>query len=267
MLENSLDAGSTSIQITIKNGGIDFLQIQDNGHGIHKDSLPILCERFTTSKIRSFDDLTSCTTFGFRGEALASISHVAHLTVLTKTADSLCAYKAKYLDGVLVPFQSGDNPLPKPCAGLTGTTITVEDLFYNMLPRRQALKNYSEETQRIVDVVTKYAVHYGDRMISMTCKRYGATQSSPDVHTPTQSTTLNNIKLCYGSQIARELLPFTICHGYTSVTTSTEGSTTQALPDRYQVPHEPRARGESGEEQSKLRFLLDGFVSAMAIPL
>jgi DNA mismatch repair protein MLH1 len=279
MLENSLDAGATSIQITIKNGGIDFLQIQDNGHGINKDSLPILCERFTTSKIRSFDDLTSCTTFGFRGEALASISHVAHLTVLTKTPDSPCAYKAKYLDGILVPFHASststsgsngeNNPLPKPCAGLTGTTITVEDLFYNMLPRRQAMKNYSEEAQRVIDVVTRYAVHYGDRMISMTCKKYGMTTNSPDVHTPTPSTTLNNIKLCYGPQIARELLPFTISHGYTASTTSTTPPS-----DRYEVPLEPitsttshpeediqiSLNSSSGDE-SKIRFLLDGYVT------
>jgi len=156
MLENCLDAGSTSITVTAKGGGLQLLQIQDNGHGIRVEDLGIVCERFTTSKLRSFEDLKTISTFGFRGEALASITHVAHVTITTKTADSACAYKAKYSDGKLVPLKQGDKPDPKPCAGVTGTTITVEDLFYNMQTRKQAFKNVNEQYQRILDVVTKY---------------------------------------------------------------------------------------------------------------
>ena len=90
-----------------------------------KDDLSILCERFTTSKLKSFEDLTSIGTYGFRGEALASISHIAHLTITTKTAESSCAWRAHYSDGKLVPAKPGQGADPKPTAGRGGTQITV----------------------------------------------------------------------------------------------------------------------------------------------
>jgi DNA mismatch repair protein MLH1 len=90
-----------------------------------KEDLPILCERFTTSKLKAFEDLSSIGTYGFRGEALASISHIAHLSVTTRTKESSCAWRAHYADGKLVSPKPGQSSEPKPIAGRPGTQITV----------------------------------------------------------------------------------------------------------------------------------------------
>lgn len=202
LIENSLDAGSKTISVVVKDGGLKFLQISDTGCGIHKDDLEIVCERFTTSKLRQYEDLSNMSTFGFRGEALASISHVAHLTITTKTPDSNCAYRAVYSDGKLVPAKPGASPDPKPCAGNNGTQITVEDLFYNVPTRRKALKNTTEEYNRILDVMNRYAIHYSG--ISFSCKKQGSNQ--PDLYTPLNATIVDTIRTIYGHAIARELL-------------------------------------------------------------
>jgi DNA mismatch repair protein MLH1 len=205
LLENSLDAGATTISVIVKHGGLELIQIQDNGHGIRKEDLEIVCERFTTSKLSSFDDLKSITTYGFRGEALASMTHVARVTITTRTKESACAYRAKYCDGKLVSSSGlSDKPEIKPTAGIIGTTISVEDLFYNMPTRKQAFKNASDEYQRILDVIAKYSIHFGDSNISFACKKHG--KASADFFAPPSSSTLENIRLAYGIQVATDLL-------------------------------------------------------------
>eukprot|EP00053_Salpingoeca_punica_P020186 m.210080 g.210080 ORF g.210080 m.210080 type:complete len:866 (+) comp17815_c0_seq1:189-2786(+) len=202
MLENSLDAKSTSIVITAKQGGMKLLQIQDNGTGIHKEDMGIVCERFTTSKLATFDDLNRIGTFGFRGEALASISHVAHVTIITRTASSQCAFKAKYSDGKLVPLQEGGSAEPKACAGNKGTQIIVEDLFYNSVTRRKALKNPNEEYAQIAEVVTSYAIH--NSAVAFALRKQGETVA--DVRTPGNCSQLDNICALFGATLKNELL-------------------------------------------------------------
>lgn len=198
LVENSLDAGSTSISVTIKDGGLDYMLIQDNGCGIRKNDLIMVCERFTTSKLTDFADLLSISTFGFRGEALASISHVAHVSIVTKTRQSSCAYKAKYKDGKL---QSEI----RPCAAVAGTAVTIEDLFYNMQVRRQALQRAaSDEYMRILDVIVRYSVHFGDRGIAFTCKKLNG--AAPDLLTAHTGGTVANIRAAYGVTVSKELL-------------------------------------------------------------
>ncbi|PLW11883.1 hypothetical protein PCANC_21973 [Puccinia coronata f. sp. avenae] len=202
LLENSIDAGATSVKITVKDGGAKMLQIQDNGSGIRKADLGILCERFTTSKIRKFDDLSSLRTYGFRGEALASISHIAHLTIATKTRSEGVGWKAQYSDGKLVPLKPGGSPDPQACAGNDGTMITVEDMFYNVPQRRKALQSASEEYRKILDVVTRYAIH--NQGVALSCKKAGS--PSPDVNTLATANVLETIGRLYSETLKKELM-------------------------------------------------------------
>lgn len=106
-MENSLDAGATHIRVTLRGGGVKSLLIQDNGHGIRKSDLPLLCERFATSKLRNFNDLFDMHTFGFRGEALASISFIsASVQVVSKRRDEECAYRAEYFAELALSSES-----------------------------------------------------------------------------------------------------------------------------------------------------------------
>ncbi|EXJ94336.1 DNA mismatch repair protein MLH1 [Capronia coronata CBS 617.96] len=204
MLENSVDAGSTAIEVLVKDGGLKLLQITDNGHGIEKDDLPILCERFTTSKLKDFEDLMSIGTYGFRGEALASISHIAHLRVTTRTATSSCAWQAHYADGKLSPAKPGQSADPKPCAGRLGTQITVEDLFYNIPNRRRAFRSPSEEYAKILDVITRYAVHR--QGVAFSVKKHG--ESGAGFSVAAAATKIDRIKQAYGGGVAKELMQF-----------------------------------------------------------
>ncbi|KAM3723202.1 DNA mismatch repair protein [Dirofilaria immitis] len=194
LIENALDAGATEVVITAKNGGLDLLKVQDNGKGITKDDLAIVCERFTTSKLRKYEDLESMSTFGFRGEALASISHVAKMTIISKTSDSQYAYVGRYTDSQL----QGDI---KPSAGLNGTIVIAEDLFYNYPSRRRAFKYPADEMNRIADVVVRYALH--NPSISFTLRRCG---SGSDFRTAGTNDLYKTISSLLGGKFSKDLI-------------------------------------------------------------
>ncbi|KAL2148138.1 hypothetical protein VTH82DRAFT_1795, partial [Thermothelomyces myriococcoides] len=166
-----------------------------------REDLPILCERFTTSKLQKFEDLQTISTYGFRGEALASISHIAHLTVTTKTRDSNCAWRAYYDGGKLVPAKPGQSPDPKPVAGRQGTQITVEDLFYNVPTRRRAFRSPSDEYNKIIDMVGRYAIHCSN--VAFSCKKHG--ESSTSIAVQASTSCRDRIRQIYGGGIASEL--------------------------------------------------------------
>ncbi|KAI1436614.1 histidine kinase-like ATPase [Xylaria sp. CBS 124048] len=204
LIENAVDAGATSLEVLVKDGGLKLLQITDNGHGIDKDDLPILCERFTTSKLKKFEDLSSICTYGFRGEALASISHISHLTVTTRTKDSSCAWRAHYDGGKLSPAKPGQSPDPKPTAGRGGTQISVEDLFYNVPTRRKAFRSTSDEYNKIIDMVGRYAIHCTG--VGFSCKKHG--DSGTSIAVQSQAPILDRIRQIHGGSVANELIQF-----------------------------------------------------------
>ncbi|KAI1386415.1 DNA mismatch repair protein MutL [Hypoxylon trugodes] len=205
LIENAVDAGSTSLDVVVKEGGLKLLQITDNGHGIDKEDLPILCERFTTSKLKKFEDLSNISTYGFRGEALASISHIAHLTVTTRTKNSDYSFRAHYDGGKLSPAKPGQSAEPKPTAGRIGTQISVEDLFYNVPTRRKAFRSPSDEYNKIIDMVGRYAIHCAG--VSFSCKKHG--DSGTSITVPSQASTIDRIRQIHGGAVASELIEFT----------------------------------------------------------
>lgn len=203
LLENAIDAGASQVEIMVKEGGLKLLQITDNGTGINKEDLPILCERFTTSKLVAFDDLREISTYGFRGEALASISHIARLSVITKTAQDECAWKTTYREGELV---GGFDDGIKPVAGKTGTILVVEDMFYNVPSRLRALKGATEEYAKILDVVSNYSIHVEN--VGFNCQRLGGT--GLDLMIRKTANRKDRIRSIYGSNIANNLIPVNI---------------------------------------------------------
>lgn len=195
LVENSLDAGSTCVSVVVKDGGLKLIQVSDDGHGIRYDDLPILCERHTTSKLSSYEDLLSIKSMGFRGEALASMTYVGHVTVTTITPGQLHGYRATYRDGVM-------EHEPKACAAVKGTQITVENLFYNMAARRKTLQNSADDYPKIVDLLTRFAIHHTN--VSFSCRKHGASRA--DVHSVATSSRLDAIKSVLGVSVARNLM-------------------------------------------------------------
>ncbi len=150
MVENSIDAGATNIVVEIKNGGISYIKVTDNGKGIAQDDLEIAFERHATSKIRSADDLDTVTSMGFRGEALASIAAIANVELVSKTKEQDVGYK--------VIVEAGDVLEKEEIGCQTGTSITVRNLFFNTPVRYKFLKKDYTESGYIEDAITRIAL-------------------------------------------------------------------------------------------------------------
>lgn len=150
LMENSIDAGATSVTAEIKNGGITYIRITDNGKGILPDDMEIAFERHATSKIRNAKDLETVKSMGFRGEALASIAAIAHVELTSRTADSELGYKIVVEGGEVISKEEIGCP--------KGTTIIVENLFYNTPVRYKFLKKDFTETGYVEDAVTRIAL-------------------------------------------------------------------------------------------------------------
>ncbi len=158
LLENSLDAGSTAIQVHLEEGGVKLIRITDDGCGIARDELALALTRHATSKIASLDDLERVASFGFRGEALASVAAVARLAITSRERGAGHAWKLRGENGAE----------PEPAALMAGTVVEMRDLYYNTPARRKFLKSESTEFAHCADAVRRLALTRPDVAISLT---------------------------------------------------------------------------------------------------
>ena len=145
LIENSLDAGASRIEVETQQGGVKRVLVRDDGGGIHADDLRLAISRHATSKITSADDLAGVGSLGFRGEALASVSSVARLTLVSRPADAKQAFALEIDGGRELAFEPRAHP--------AGTSVEVVDLFYNTPARRKFLKAERTEQNHIEKVV------------------------------------------------------------------------------------------------------------------
>lgn len=153
LVENSIDAGSKNITVDIKNGGKSYIRVTDDGVGIARDDMDLAFEKHATSKISKFDDLYTIASLGFRGEALPSISAVSRVIAISKTDDSEI--------GTKLDLSAKENKMSS-IATNNGTSIIVEDLFYNMPARRKFLKSDMAEANKISKLMYAFAIGYKD---------------------------------------------------------------------------------------------------------
>ena len=154
LLENAIDAGGKKIAVEIRNGGISFIRVTDDGCGMHRDDVPVCIRRHATSKIKNAEDLDGIETLGFRGEALAAIASVSKLRIITRSADEDV--------GTLMECENGEPVEIRDTGCAQGTTVIVEELFANVPARRKFLKKDSSETAAVSAVLEKVALSRPD---------------------------------------------------------------------------------------------------------
>lgn len=214
LLENSIDAGASMITLEIKNGGITFIRVTDNGCGIMRDDVPTAFLRHATSKIQKADDLNAIGTLGFRGEALASIAAVSKTEIITKTKMELAGTHVKLEAGEIV--ETGDSGCP------VGTTIIVRELFYNTPARMKFLKKDTTEGNAVAAVAQRIALSHPE--ISIRFIKDGR----EEMHTPGDNRLISAIHSVLGRDFSKNLIKtdYTIGH------TRTYGYVTKPLAAR-----------------------------------
>ncbi|ELZ01525.1 DNA mismatch repair protein MutL [Natrialba chahannaoensis JCM 10990] len=195
LVENSLDAGASSIDVTVEAGGTDLVRVADDGHGMTEADLRAAVRQHTTSKISGLDDLESgVATLGFRGEALHTIGSVARLTIQSRPQDSDGA-------GTELVYEGGTVESVSPTGCPSGTTVEVADLFYNTPARRKFLKTTATEFAHVNRIVTRYALANPDVAVSLT-------HDGREVFSTTGQDDLQAAVLAvYGREVASAMIP------------------------------------------------------------
>ena len=191
LLENSVDAGARAIEVELAAGGTKLLKVTDDGSGIADDELALALARHATSKIAALEDLERVASLGFRGEALASIAAVSHLTLTSRTADARHAWRIQARGGELTPVE--------PAAGPTGTSIEVRDLYYNTPARRKFLRTEATELAHCDEVLHRAALARPDLAFSF--QHNGRTLLRVRPETP-----LARVRALLGDELAAVLL-------------------------------------------------------------
>ncbi len=192
LLENSIDAGATRVVAEIKRGGVAMIRVTDNGCGMTAEDLPVALKRHATSKIREKEDLASIMTLGFRGEALAAISSVSKVTIITKTEEAEEAAMLVSEGGRVLDISS--------VGASTGTTVVVEDLFYNVPARRKFLKKDATEAMNVAALLERVALSRPDISIQL------LVDGEERFKTPGDGVLKNAISAVHGREFAKKLL-------------------------------------------------------------
>lgn len=193
LIENSIDSGADNITVEIKNGGISYIRITDNGCGMEQEDVPMAFLRHATSKISSKEDLNSINTLGFRGEALASICAVARVEVLTKVAGSM--YGTHYI------IEGSEEKLNEQTGCPDGTTIIIRDIFFNVPARLKFLKKDVAEGNAISDITSKIAVSHPEIAFKF------IRNNNQDFITPGDGDLYSSIYSVMGKDFAESLIP------------------------------------------------------------
>src|SRR4051794_13073977 len=172
LVENSLDAGAREIAVQLVAGGTRSIKVSDDGCGIARDELPLALARHATSKIATLDDLERVVSLGFRGEALASIAAISHLTLTSRTESEPHAWRIEAAAGRLSP--------PEPAAAPFGTTLEVREIYYNTPARRKFLRTENTELAHCEETFTRIALSRPD--VALTLQHNGRALQRLPVH-------------------------------------------------------------------------------------
>lgn len=192
VLENAIDARATAVTVEIKDGGISFIRITDNGQGIEKDDIKNAFLRHATSKIKNVEDLLSASSLGFRGEALSSIAAVTQLECITKTPSDLT--------GIRYVIEGGEEKCLEEVGAPTGTTFIIRNLFYNTPARRKFLKSATTEASYISSIVEKIALSHPEVSIRF------INNNQNKLHTSGNNKLNEIIYSIYGRDVAANIL-------------------------------------------------------------